>query len=80
MHESVAQIKKAGEQAVDLVAPLLAFSQGQILWTKVLDVNEVVIEVEATLRGQLGEDIRLATELRSTLGPVKAIPNSCSRC
>ena len=74
MHESVAQIKKAGEQAVDLVAPLLAFSQGQILWTKVLDVNEVVKEVEATLRGKLGEDIRLATELSSTLGPVKADP------
>ena len=68
MHESVAQIKKAGEQAVDLVAPLLAFSQGQILWTKVLDVNEVVKEVEATLRGKLGEDIRLATELMLHVG------------
>ncbi len=74
MHESVAQIKKAGEQAVGLVSPLLAFSQGQILWARVLDLNEVVTEVEKTLRGQLGEDIRLATVLSPSLGPVKADP------
>ena len=74
LHESVAQIKKAGEQAVDLVSPLLAFSQGQIQWAKVLDVNAVVKEVEKTLRGELGEDIRLATELSPNLGPVKADP------
>ena len=74
LHESVAQIKKAGEQAVGLVAPLLAFSQGQILWAKVLDVNEVVNEAETTLRGKLGEEIRLTTALSPTLGPVKADP------
>jgi hypothetical protein len=74
LHESVAQIKKAGEQAGDLVSPLLAFSQGQILWAKVLDVNEVVKEAEKTLRGKLGEDIRLATALSPALGPVKADP------
>ncbi len=74
LHESVAQIKKAGEQAVGLVAPLLAFSQGQILWAKVLDVNEVVKEAETTLRARLGEEIRLTTVLSPTLGPVKADP------
>jgi PAS domain S-box-containing protein len=74
LHESVAQIKKAGEQAVGLVAPLLAFSQGQILWAKVLDVNEVVKEAEATLRARLGDEIRLTTVLSPTLGPVKADP------
>ena len=74
MHESVAQIKKAGEQAAGVVAPLLAFSQGQILRPRALDLNEVVTEVEKTLRGQLGADIRLATVLNPSLGPVKADP------
>ena len=74
MHESVAQIKKAAEQAASLVAPLLAFSQGQILWARAVDLNEVVTEVEKTLRGQLGEDIRLATLLSPSLGSVKADP------
>jgi signal transduction histidine kinase/DNA-binding response OmpR family regulator len=74
LSESVAQIKKAGEKAMDLVAPLLAFSQGQVLWAKVLDVNEVVKEAEKSLRGKLGEEIRLSTVLSPTLGPVKADP------
>jgi PAS domain S-box-containing protein len=72
MHESVAQIKKAGEQALGLASALLAFSQGQILWARMVDLNEVVTEVENTLRGQVGEDIRLETVLSPSLGPVKA--------
>jgi PAS domain S-box-containing protein len=71
LHESVAQIKKAGEQAVGLVSPLLAFSQGQILWATVVDLNEVVTEVKKTLGGQLGEDIRLETVLSPSLGPIE---------
>ena len=74
LNESVAQIKKAGEKAVGLVAPLLAFSQGQVLWAKVLDINEAVNEAAKTLHGKLGEEIRLSTVLSPTLGPVKADP------
>lgn len=74
MHESVTQIKKAAEQAAGLVSPLLAFSQGQILWAKVLDLNDMVTQVEKTLRGQFGEEIRLATVLSPSLGRVEADP------
>ena len=74
MHESVAQIKKAGEQASGLVSPLLAFSQGQILWARALDLNEVVTDVEKSLRSQLGADIRLTTVLSPSLGSIKADP------
>ena len=74
MHESVAQIKKAAEQAADLVSPLLTFSQGQILWAKVLDLNDMVMELEKTLRGQFGEAIQVTTVLNPSLGPVKADP------
>ncbi len=75
MHESVAQIKKAGEQAAGLVSPLLAFSQGQMLWTKTLNLNEVVTAAEGAIRGQLRDDIRLTTVLSPSLGPVKADPD-----
>ena len=74
LHESVAQIRKAGEQAAGVVTPLVAFSQGQILWARALDLNEVVAEVEKALRVQLREDIRLTTIPGSALEPVKADP------
>ena len=74
MHESVAQIKKAGDQAAGLISPLLAFSQGQMLWNKMLNLNEVVREVEKAIRGQLGEDIRFTTALSPSLGLVDADP------
>jgi PAS domain S-box-containing protein len=74
MHESVAQIKKAGEQAASLISPLLAFSQGQMLWSRMLNLNEVVTEAEKNLRPHLREDIRISTVLSPSLGPVDADP------
>ncbi|MCA1660316.1 MAG: hypothetical protein LC642_07255, partial [Verrucomicrobiaceae bacterium] len=43
-------IRKAGEQAAALTHQLLAFSRKQILQPKVIDLNELVVEMEKLLR------------------------------
>ena len=68
LHDSVSQIKKAGDQAAGLVTPLLAFSQGQVLWPKSLNLNEVVAEVEKSLHSKHGEEVHLTTILSSGAG------------
>ena len=47
---------------------------------KVLDLDEVVIELESMLWPLLGEDIELITVLQPDLGRVKADQVSWSRC
>ncbi len=79
LHDGVHQIKKAGEQAGELVTPLLAFSQGQVLWPKVLNLNEVVTEIEKSLQRKHGEDVHLTTILSPALGPIEADPEQIKR-
>jgi PAS domain S-box-containing protein len=79
LHESVSQIKKAGDQAGDLVTPLLAFSQGQILWPKALNLNDLVAEAEKNLRVKHGEDLHITTLLTPKLGLVEADPEQMQK-
>ncbi|HEY8187170.1 MAG TPA: PAS domain S-box protein [Pyrinomonadaceae bacterium] len=68
------EIKKASDRAASLTRQLLAFSRKQILEPKVLDLNLVVRDMYDMLRRLIGEDIDLATNLKSDLGRVKADP------
>ena len=68
------EIKKASDRATSLTRQLLAFSRRQILEPKVVDLNLVVTEMSEMLRRLIGEDIELATSLKSDLGRVKADP------
>jgi len=72
IHKGVQEIKKASQRAASLTRQLLAFSRQQALTPKVLDVNAVVVDVEAMLRRLIGEDIDLLTTLDEHLGPVLA--------
>ena len=72
LHNSVEQIKKAGNRASALTRQLLAFSRQQVLETKVLNLNTIVEEMVRMLPPLLGEDIELQTTLAPALGPVKA--------
>ncbi|MGH9704101.1 MAG: PAS domain S-box protein [Candidatus Acidiferrales bacterium] len=72
MRNQAREIKKAGNRAASLTRQLLAFSRQQVLESRVLNLNHIVVELEKMLRRLIGEDIELQIILDPTLGPVKA--------
>ena len=68
-------IRKAGEQAAALTRQLLAFSRKQILQPKVIDLNELVVEMEKLLRRVIGERFDLQSQPEAQIGRVKADPS-----
>ncbi len=69
------EIKHAGERAAALTRQLLAFSRKQVLQVEWLDLNDVVVNMEAMLRRLIGEDVRLTSTLSPDIGRVKADPS-----
>ncbi len=61
-------IRKAGEQAAALTRQLLAFSRKQILQPKVIDLNDLVVEMEKLLRRVIGERFDLQTHPDAKIG------------
>ncbi len=68
----VTEIKKAGERATMLTRRLLAFSRKQVVQPTVLDVNALLLDLEAMLRRLIREDIQLSTTLDRAAGAVVA--------
>jgi PAS domain S-box-containing protein len=73
-HEELMEIRSAAERAASLTGQLLAFSRKQVLQARVLNLNDVVVNVEKMLRRLIGEDIELVTMLTSSLWSVEADP------
>jgi signal transduction histidine kinase/ActR/RegA family two-component response regulator len=69
------QIKKSGERAAGLTRQLLAFSRKQMLQPKIVDLNQIVVDMNSMLQRLIGEDIDLMMGLAADLGKVKADPN-----
>lgn len=72
--ERVEEIAKAAERASSLTQQLLAFSRGQVLEPRVMDLNAAVTETSKLLSRVIGEDIEIVAELDPSLGNVKADP------
>jgi PAS domain S-box-containing protein len=72
--ESNAQIKSAAERAAGITRQLLAFSRKQMLSPRVINLNEIVLNLDSLLRRLIGEDIEVMTAPASDLGMVKADP------
>ncbi len=74
MRADLAEIERAGQRAAALTRQLLAFSRQQVLEPRIVDLNEVVLNMDRMLRRLIGEDIELVTRPGSGLRPVRVDP------
>ncbi len=68
------EIGRATDRATALTRQLLAFSRKQVLQPELLNLNGVVVEMEAMLRPLIGENVVLETDFEPALGPIEADP------
>jgi two-component system, cell cycle sensor histidine kinase and response regulator CckA len=72
--ESTAQIKSAADRASGITRQLLAFSRKQVLSPRVINLNDIMLNLDSLLRRLIGEDIEVLTVPDNALGSVKADP------
>ncbi len=70
----LAQIKKASGRAALLTRQLLAFSRQQVVFPRVLDLNDVVRNVTELLLRTVGEDIAISFWPTVPIGSIRADP------
>jgi signal transduction histidine kinase len=70
----VEQIQKAAGRAVSMTRQLLAFSRMQVLQPRVLDLNDVVMEIGKMLPRLIGEHIEYSFLPDPDLASIKADP------
>jgi PAS domain S-box-containing protein len=68
------QIKKASERATLLTRQLLAFSRQQIVFPRILDLNDVVNNLATMLLRMVGENISVTFRPTTPLDSIKADP------
>jgi PAS domain S-box-containing protein len=68
------QIKKASNHAVLLTRQLLAFSRKQVVFPKILDLNDVVHNMANMLQRMVGEDVAISFQPTTPIGSVRADP------
>ena len=68
------QICRAGERAKSLTRQLLAFSRKQVLQPRLLELNQVVVDMNEMLRRLIGEDVELSTVLNAKSTRIVADP------
>lgn len=72
--QEIESIEKAAQHSKDITAQLLAFSRQQIIAPRVLNLNDVLVDVRQTLARLLREDIELAVYPGVDLWNVMADP------
>ena len=72
--DSTGQIKSAAERAAGITRQLLAFSRKQVLSPRIIDLNDIVLNLDSLLRRLIGEDIEVFTIPARDLASVKADP------
>lgn len=68
-------VQVAATQAAELTQQILAFSRQQQLEIQVVDLNDIVINIQAMIGRLVGEDVRLQFHLAPDLQPVRADAN-----
>jgi PAS domain S-box-containing protein len=74
VRSDIERIENAAGRAAALVRQLLAFSRKQVLQPKILDLNQIVLNLDTLLRRLMDESIEMVTRVSEDLGRVKADP------
>jgi len=74
LENDINMIKKAGKRAAQLISQLLAFSRKQIYEPKVVNVNNIIMDLDKMLSRLIGEDIYIEKKLCDNLPPIMADP------
>ena len=74
VRSDIERIENAAGRAAGLVRQLLAFSRKQVLQPKILDLNQIVLNLDTLLRRLMDERIEMLTRVSEHLGRVKADP------
>jgi PAS domain S-box-containing protein len=72
--DSTGQIKSAADRASGITRQLLAFSRKQVLSPRIINLNDIMLNLDSLLRRLIGEDIEVLTFPANDLGSVKADP------
>jgi len=73
------QIEITADKAAELTNQLLAFSRRQVMEMKVLNLNDIIINLEHMLRRIIGENIELVTLLDPNLCMLKGDPTKLTQ-
>ena len=68
------EVRKAADRAASLTRQLLVFSRRQIVNPKVIDLNDIILDMDKMLRRLIREDIELVTLPAENLRLVQADP------
>jgi two-component system, cell cycle sensor histidine kinase and response regulator CckA len=74
-HADIDQVIRAAERAAQLTRQLLAFSRRQIIEQRVIDPNQLILEMDKMLRRLIGEQIELVTLPEQGVGLISADPS-----
>ncbi len=72
LYSRLNEIRKASERAAKLTRQLLTFSRSEVTSPVVLDLNRLIVDIEAMLQRLIGEQIDLRLTLAPGLGAVRA--------
>jgi len=74
MRRDIEEIHRAGVRASDLTRQLLAFSRQQVTAPRVVDLNEILLNMTRMLRRILGDDVEFSSQPGPRLGRVRVDP------
>ena len=71
----VSEILRAGEKAALLTRQLLAFSRRQVVAPKLININDVIVDMRRLLSDFMGSGVRILYQLEPQLAKIKADPS-----
>jgi two-component system, cell cycle sensor histidine kinase and response regulator CckA len=74
LKKATSQVRSAAEHAARITSQLLAFSRKQVLSPRMIDLNNIMMNLDTMLRRLIGEDIEVLTVPGRDLGTVRADP------